>query len=218
MNVAPPFRSIVCVLDGGPAGEEAARQAERLAGPSSELTFVSTLEAASGADLLVVGAGDRAGSPGGVIIGSLASAAIHTSPLPVLLARAGSDADDFPRRILVATDGSPDSRGAVEAGAAIARDRRSEVTLLRVEDGRSAARRPLADDAELARAIGPEPATTERFGDPSAEIVAAAGSLGASLLVVGSRGLGRARTLGSVGERVAHEALCSVLVVRAPAS
>jgi nucleotide-binding universal stress UspA family protein len=34
------------------------------------------------------------------------------------------------------------------------------------------------------------------------------------LLVVGSRGLQGLRSLGSVSERVAHEARCSVLVVR----
>ena len=34
------------------------------------------------------------------------------------------------------------------------------------------------------------------------------------LLVVGSRGLHGARTLGSVSERVAHKAPCSVFVVR----
>jgi nucleotide-binding universal stress UspA family protein len=34
------------------------------------------------------------------------------------------------------------------------------------------------------------------------------------LLVVGSRGLQGIRSLGSVSERVAHEARCSVLVVR----
>jgi nucleotide-binding universal stress UspA family protein len=36
----------------------------------------------------------------------------------------------------------------------------------------------------------------------------------ADLLVVGSRGLHGLRALGSVSERVAHEARCSVLVVR----
>jgi nucleotide-binding universal stress UspA family protein len=38
------------------------------------------------------------------------------------------------------------------------------------------------------------------------------------LLVVGSRGLHGIRALGSVSERVAHKAPCSVLVVRPPAS
>jgi nucleotide-binding universal stress UspA family protein len=41
---------------------------------------------------------------------------------------------------------------------------------------------------------------------------------GADLLVVGSRGTHGARSLGSVSERVAHEASCSVLVVRGSVS
>jgi nucleotide-binding universal stress UspA family protein len=45
-----------------------------------------------------------------------------------------------------------------------------------------------------------------------------AGAEGADLLVVGSRGLHGARALGSVSERVAHKAPCSVLVVRRPPS
>jgi nucleotide-binding universal stress UspA family protein len=39
---------------------------------------------------------------------------------------------------------------------------------------------------------------------------------GADLLVVGSRGLTGVRALGSISERVAHRAGCSVLVVRGP--
>jgi nucleotide-binding universal stress UspA family protein len=36
----------------------------------------------------------------------------------------------------------------------------------------------------------------------------------ADLVIVGSRGLGGLRALGSVSERIAHKAACSVLVVR----
>ena len=39
----------------------------------------------------------------------------------------------------------------------------------------------------------------------------------ADLVVVGSRGLQGLRALGSVSERVAHQASCSVLIVRVPA-
>jgi nucleotide-binding universal stress UspA family protein len=39
-------------------------------------------------------------------------------------------------------------------------------------------------------------------------------SAGADPLAVGSRGLRGIRALGSVSERIAHEARCSVLVVR----
>ena len=49
-------------------------------------------------------------------------------------------------------------------------------------------------------------------GDPVKTLIASAGK--ADLVVVGSRGLGGLRSLGSVSERVAHRASCSVLVVR----
>jgi nucleotide-binding universal stress UspA family protein len=55
----------------------------------------------------------------------------------------------------------------------------------------------------------------ELLGEPVAALVAAAA--GADLLVVGSRGLHGLKALGSVSERVAHEAGSSVLVVREPA-
>lgn len=50
--------------------------------------------------------------------------------------------------------------------------------------------------------------------DPVHALVEASGE--ADLLVVGSRGLRGLKALGSVSERVAHQAGCSVLVVRTP--
>ncbi|MGH3044059.1 MAG: universal stress protein, partial [Gaiellaceae bacterium] len=51
-------------------------------------------------------------------------------------------------------------------------------------------------------------------GDPVGTLLSAAQN--ADLLIVGSRGLHGVRALGSVSERVAHKAPCSVLVVRPP--
>jgi nucleotide-binding universal stress UspA family protein len=51
--------------------------------------------------------------------------------------------------------------------------------------------------------------------EPVAALVATAA--GADLLVVGSRGLHGLKALGSVSERVAHQAHSSVLIVREPA-
>jgi nucleotide-binding universal stress UspA family protein len=48
--------------------------------------------------------------------------------------------------------------------------------------------------------------------EPATALVAAAAE--ADLLVVGSRGLHGLKALGSVSERVAHRARCSVLIVR----
>ena len=52
----------------------------------------------------------------------------------------------------------------------------------------------------------------ESLAKPVDELVEAA--MEADLLVIGSRGLHGIKALGSVSERVAHEAACSVLVVR----
>ena len=51
-------------------------------------------------------------------------------------------------------------------------------------------------------------------GNPVDVLVASAAD--ADLLVVGSRGLRGLKSLGSVSERVAHQARCSVLIVRGP--
>jgi nucleotide-binding universal stress UspA family protein len=50
--------------------------------------------------------------------------------------------------------------------------------------------------------------------EPVEALIAAAQSSSADLIVVGNRGLHGLRALGSVSERVAHRAGCSVLVVR----
>jgi nucleotide-binding universal stress UspA family protein len=52
----------------------------------------------------------------------------------------------------------------------------------------------------------------ENLARPVSSLVAAAAE--ADLIVVGSRGLHGVKALGSVSERVAHEARCSVLIVR----
>ena len=67
---------------------------------------------------------------------------------------------------------------------------------------------------ELLEATGREPAVSEVSGEPHEEIARLAGELEAGLVVVGSRGLGGVKALGSVSERVAHLAPCSVLVAR----
>jgi nucleotide-binding universal stress UspA family protein len=62
----------------------------------------------------------------------------------------------------------------------------------------------------LDAAAGPD-TPLRMASDPPVDALA---RLDPALLVVGSRGLQGLRSLGSVSERVAHEARCSVLVVR----
>jgi nucleotide-binding universal stress UspA family protein len=65
---------------------------------------------------------------------------------------------------------------------------------------------------DLAHRFGAKLERLENVRHPVDALAEAA--LGADLLVVGSRGLRGLESLGSVSERVAHEARCSVLVVR----
>lgn len=65
---------------------------------------------------------------------------------------------------------------------------------------------------DIAKRFGAKLERYESVPDPVNALVDAA--IEADLLVVGSRGLHGIKALGSVSERVAHDAACSVLVVR----
>lgn len=154
-----------------------------------------------GADLLAVGThgGSRAA---GILLGSVATAMLHDATCAVLVARTPEEPDAFPRTILVGYDGSSTALDAAAVGERLGQQLGTPV-------------RSLA-------ATGGKPLTLERFpwredlewdeGHPVKALVTA--SRDADLLIVGSRGLHGLAALGSVSERVAHRAECSVLVVR----
>ena len=163
------------------------------------------------ADLVAVGS-HGSSRVAGLALGSVATAVIHRAPCSVLVARP-SDAVPFPESILVATDGSYDARCAVSVAGQIASRFGSRVALLRVGDAESAY--AVAEDAaRIVELTNAEPWIEVREGSPKREIERFAAQSAASLVVVGSRGLGGARSLGSVSERVAHCAPSSVLIVR----
>ena len=66
--------------------------------------------------------------------------------------------------------------------------------------------------AEAVRAVAVHATFDER--SPVEALVERVSEANADLLVVGSRGLHGVAALGSVSERIAHRASCSVLVVR----
>jgi nucleotide-binding universal stress UspA family protein len=125
------------------------------------------------------------------------------------------------KRLLVAIDGSPASRRAVQMAAQIAMAERASVYVVHVprtdefnaaEDCEQAALRELAQ-------AGVDAHLEIRGGDAADEIVAAAHSTRAGLLVMGSRGRSAVGglLLGSVSQDVAARATCPVLLVRADA-
>jgi nucleotide-binding universal stress UspA family protein len=143
----------------------------------------------------------------------------------------------LPRTILLATDGSPDSRMAARAAADLAI--RGGVSLHAVHaweayggfTGMAPVASPLLDQDSARAILADEVAylhtqhvdvagTHLRMGSPAAEILAVATEIAAGLIVVGSRGLGTVRRtmLGSVSEHVVHHAHVPVLVMRGPAN
>jgi nucleotide-binding universal stress UspA family protein len=139
----------------------------------------------------------------GIALGSVTTQLLHEAPCSVLVARAPRDVASWPRSIVVGVDGSAGSAAALAAARALAT--RTDATLRAV-----AAKNEPQIELEVARQLAPE---LEELDD---RVLPALHELSedADLLVVGSRGLRGIRALGSVGERIAHEAVSSVLVVR----
>jgi nucleotide-binding universal stress UspA family protein len=162
----------------------------------------------------------------GMILGSTATAIVHRAPCSVLVARAAPPT--FPDAVVVGVDGSRQSLAAVEVAADLASRHGATLRVIAATGGKPVDRDRLAElDRRLEMEVS---ARSARPGDSGplllcsekAPITALAdASAGADLLVVGSRGRGsRGRhglaVLGSVSHRLAHQARCSVLIVREP--
>jgi nucleotide-binding universal stress UspA family protein len=205
-------------------GEQALRDAAALAA-ASQVRCECVLEHAADPapailrhardhDLLVLGAPATLRATG-ILSGSVASAMAHRAPVPVLLAR--GDTAPFPRQIVVASDGSQGGREAVRLAAGIARSCEAKVTLAYADEAAAFAGLPPAvteHSALLCEHAGVAPEVVIARGRAQHAIIAVATDAQADLLVIGSRGLRGTHALGSVSERVAHEAPLSVLVVR----
>jgi nucleotide-binding universal stress UspA family protein len=164
-------------------------------------------------DLLAIGShgGSRLG---GMMLGGTATQIAHQARVPLLIARRGTGESDFPREILLASDGSPGSWAAARAATRLALARGSELRVLFVPDGHPERYRELFKQVtEIERLIGCTPAFADQPGEPASRIVETARSQGTSLIAIGKRGLRGVKALGSVSERVVHRAHCSVLVV-----
>jgi nucleotide-binding universal stress UspA family protein len=174
--------------------------------------------AAQGHDLLVLGGSHEGWRAGEIVLGSITTRALHEAELPVLVARPART--EFPKRILLATDGLPPADRATALAAAIARAHGSIITVLTVGPANDRARRhALAEQgAELFRAAGVEPTILEYDGTPRTAIVEAVARHQPSLVVLGGGDKHGIRAIGSVSEHVARHAACSVLVARCPES
>lgn len=137
------------------------------------------------------------------------------------------------KRILIPTDGSPNTRAAIEQGLQIAKLMNSEVTALNVLDAAAFASTSqgyaipdlysyLETEGNAAvdevrkegERLGVKVSTIVKRGSPAADIIEAAKDY--DLIVIGTLGrTGMSRLLmGSVAEKVVRFAPCPVLVVR----
>ena len=141
----------------------------------------------------------------------------------------------FPSRILLATDGSEEAELAATTAADLAKSTDSELHVIHVgetplvyhperhgyrteyEEHEREARQLLAAQVERIKGAGATVAQAHlRMGRADEEIVDLAQSIGAGLIVMGSRGRGRIRRalMGSVSESVVRHAHCPVTIVR----
>lgn len=190
-------------------------------------------EAASGADLLVVGARGLGGFRG-LLLGSISRHCLHHATCPVAVIR---EADHSPGRVtdrvVVGIDGSETSAKALAWAVREARARRSPLVVVHSyrnailgaieysapvlspdmleQAARDSVQRALADVDTGGLVTAPQRIIVES-GAPAAILDAASD---ASVVVVGSRGMGGVKgfVLGSVSHQVTQHAPCPVVVI-----
>ena len=154
------------------------------------------------ATTVVVGSHGHARATG-IALGSVATHLLHEAPCAVLVARGNVLAGRWPRRVFVGIDGSEHSAQAYRVGAELSARLDADLHALVATHDRGV-------DLDAARRIAPD--AEERYARPLDLLSVVSGH--SDLIVVGSRGLRGVRAVGSLSERLAHETLSSVLVVR----
>jgi nucleotide-binding universal stress UspA family protein len=153
------------------------------------------------ATLIAVGSHGRRRATG-LLLGTVAARMLRDATCSVLVARESGDVEAWPRTVVAGVDGSVESAAAFTAGRSVAARFGASVRAVASTNDQL--------DREAAQAIARE---LEEHGAPAVDVLVAAAEP-ADLIVVGSRGLHGLKALGSVSERVAHQARSSVLVVR----
>ena len=159
-----------------------------------------TLARCFGRDLLVVPAGPQA------------AAVLARETRSVLVARPAPDGPGLLDSVLLAVDGSPEAHAAAQLRSRLALPDRTVTALVASPEHDARHQDALrADVATIERATGRRPLILDECGSPADSVLQAAGSLGATLIVIGSR---PGHPVDSVSAPVAARAACSVLVLR----
>jgi nucleotide-binding universal stress UspA family protein len=141
----------------------------------------------------------------GIMLGDTGTELLHDARCSLLLACPATEGTWRPRRIVAGMDGSRYARDALAAADDVAARLGGSVEVVSATGGRKEVDR----DADWAERV-----QTWDEADPVPALVGRSRS--ADLVVVGSRGLHGIRAVGSVSERVAHQAHCTALVVHMP--
>lgn len=182
------------------------------------------VSASDRAAAVVVGARGH-GVISGVLIGSVSQHVTRHAACPVVVVRQPYHPESD--RVVVGVDGSTGSRKALELAFDHAARHGATVTAIHAWHPASRGAQTLADEIETAERVLAESLAGFAGIYPDVKVVPEAipvapqraladASEGASLVVVGSRGLGSLAglLLGSVGQSVLHHARCPVAVVR----
>ena len=140
----------------------------------------------------------------GIMLGETGTQLVHDMACSVLLACPVDNGPWRPRKIVVGFDGSTYALAALQAAEELADAHGGTVEVVSATGG---------------KAIERDAAWTDRVDawDPAHPVGALVErSRTVDLVVVGSRGVHGIRTIGSVSERVAHQAHCTALVVHEP--
>ena len=193
--------------------ESALDEAVRILGDRAQKRFVNglvtesllrELDRVAGSVIAIGSHGHRRATE--IMIGGAAGEVLHQAPCSVLVARPASNPELFPGVIVVGMDGSEAADTAFAAARQLAARFDGPLRVVTALRGKN------VDLARVQLRVASVEAVDEH---PVAALVGA--SQAADLVVVGSRGLHGVQALGSVSERVAHQARCSVLVVRSRA-
>jgi nucleotide-binding universal stress UspA family protein len=140
----------------------------------------------------------------GIMLGDTGTGLVHDAACSVLLAYPTEDGPWRPRKIVVGFDSSTYALAALRTAEELANAQGGTVEVVAATGGKT-----IESDAAWGERVDTwEPA------HPVAALVERSRTV--DLVVVGSRGVHGIRAIGSVSERVAHQAHCTVLVVHDP--
>ena len=184
------------------------------AGPAADVADALAIE--RGAELIVVGSRGL-GEITGALMGSVARALTRGSATPVLVVRARRDA---PRHVLLAIDGSPEGRAAVDLLAHLPLPSEAHITQLHVAtpDADERADALILEHARVT--LGPRVSDRDIVdrGHIGEHVLRRALSRNTDLIVLGTKGqtMGTGLLRTSIVDHVLSHAPCAVLVAKTP--